>query len=248
MKRCRQVTIASIVFLLFSSICAGGSFITIKSISGDVKVRRSMDEHWNRAGKNMRLKKVDTILTSEASSVTLELADGRLFKLGGNAILDISDLRKISERELFLHIMSKKIGGIKAPSSPSPPIRLKNVSAVRAENRDKDTALRPKDPKQKWTRESNGARALYEQEYYPNTILKLHRVLIQFPRARKCSEIYYLLGRSFEKLGQPGRAKEAYRTVLQNESTDSCAQAQAVRVYDLAATAIERISKHMANQ
>ena len=75
---------------------------------GEVKVRKGLNEDWDRAVIGMLLRDVDTILTLESAEVVLLLESGDTFTLGSNAVVDIGDLRKISERQLFLFLVSKK--------------------------------------------------------------------------------------------------------------------------------------------
>ena len=55
--------------------------------------------------------------------------EGQRFTLDANSILDISDLRKIQERELFLYLMTQKVDKLKIQEK-STKIRIGNVSVV----------------------------------------------------------------------------------------------------------------------
>jgi len=68
----------------------------------------------------------------------------------------------------------------------------------------------------------NGSRDLFTQDYYPNTILKIHRFINLYTVTSDCGELYYYLGYSFEKLQQPGQAMEAYRTSVQAGQQVDC--------------------------
>jgi len=189
--------------------------VKIIGISGEVKIRRGVEESWQRAVAGMALEEIDTILTGEASTVTLEIQEGETFRLGSYAILDIADLRKITEREMFLYLMSQKVNQI--PDRPEKAkLRVGNVSAIHGESKAgaaRDKAERDESPS--WKQETNGAQALYEQRYYPNAVVKLHKVLAKYPNREDCGEIHFHLGKAFEALNKPGQAIDAYKIVLE---------------------------------
>jgi hypothetical protein len=99
------------------------------------KIRRGVEESWHWAVAGMMLEEIDTILTGEASAVVLETPDGATFRLGSSAILDIADLRKITEQEMFLYLMSQKINQI-APRQKKTHLRIGNVSAIHGSKAD----------------------------------------------------------------------------------------------------------------
>jgi hypothetical protein len=151
--------------------------VKISRIIGDVKVRRGLEENWQRAMSGMILEDIDTILSGEASQVVLELSEEIIFILGGNAVLDIGDLKKITERELFLYLTSQKINKIER-SGDEPKIHIENVSVVRGER--KVTSITQIDPTDLYSMcqlEINGVKALYTQEFYPNAIIKLYKII-----------------------------------------------------------------------
>jgi len=199
----------------FTESAFAASSVKIISISGEVKVRRGVEESWQRAAAGMSLEEIDTILTGEASTVTLETQEGETFRLGSYAILDIADLRKITEREMFLYLMSQKVNQIPARPEKAK-LRVGNVSAIHGESKAGAARNRSeRDESQNWKQETNGARALYEQRYYPNAIVKLHKVLVKYPNREDCGEIHFYLGKSFEALKEPGQAAEAYKAALE---------------------------------
>lgn len=211
--------------------------VKIVSLSGEVKVRRGVEEAWHQAAAGMLLEDVDTILTGEASMVTLETREGGSFRLGSYAILDIADLRKISEREMFLFLMSQKVNQIPTPQEKTK-LRIGNVSVVHGESK----AGAPPGEKKNgdsaaWIQETNGAKALYDQHYYPNTIVKLHKISAKYPHAEDCGEIQFYLGQAFEALHKTGQAVDSYKAALARSCENDVSQQRA----DEARRAIARL-------
>ena len=230
--------------LLVMTFCFfnGFSFATVKvsHITGDVKVRRGLDEGWQRAGVGMLLEDIDSILSGEVSRVVLELPEGVVFTLGGNAVIDIGDLRKITERDLFLYLTSQKINRIERSGKESK-IHIENVSVVRGEKKMSTLSeVYSKPSSHMREQETNGAKALYSQGFYPNTIIKLYKIIEKYPTAEDDGEIHLFLGQSFEKVDEPGRALEAYQKVLkQAEKGDN----ESKRIVQQASAAIQRLKE-----
>ncbi len=226
---------------LFALICLTESapaktVVKIISLTGEVKVRRGVEENWQRAGAGMALEEIDTILTGEAAMVTLETQDGATFRLGSFAILDIADLRKITEREMFLYLMSQKVHQI--PERPEKAkLRVGNVSIIHGAQAEAARNKPAPDAAQSWKQETNGAQALYDQGYYPNAVVKLHKVLAKYPDLEDCGEVHFDLGKAFEALNKSGQASDAYKAALDRLCDDDASKQRA----DEARKAIERL-------
>jgi tetratricopeptide (TPR) repeat protein len=224
------------IFIGLTQIVSAAPAVKIISISGEVKIRRGVEETWHHAAVGMLLEEIDTILTGEASAVVLKTDEGATFRLGGLAILDIADLRKITERELFLYLMSQKVNQIPSREGKTR-LRIGNVSVVHGEPKAGQARSQSDDESKNWMQETNGAKALYEQEYYPNAIMKLHKMLAKYPNAEDCGERYFYLGKAFEALNKPGQAIDAYKAVLEKLCENDLSQQRA----DEARQAIERL-------
>ncbi len=209
------------VFILvnFSHVTWAETKVNIAKASGEVKIRRGVEETWHPASAGTRLDEIDSILTGEGASVVLETPDGKTFELGSNSILDIADLRRISERELFLFLMSKKINQI-VPRQEKTKLRIGNVNVVHGELKS-DSQNTSKSGNELWVFEKNGAKALFAQDYTTNAVLKLNKILLKYPNLNDCGEIHSYLGKGFEKLNKPGQAIDAYQTVLKR-SDERC--------------------------
>ena len=233
--------------MFFSLLCFQITYqaadVKIRSFKGDEKVRKGLEEAWRPVGTSILLEDIDSILTGEVSEVVLVIDGERLFTLGGNSILDISDLRKITERELFLYLMSQKLKNIERPAGESK-LRIENISVVRAERKSVETEADDEAAASDvWRYEVNGARALYEQAYYPNAIVKLHKILERYATADDGGEIHFYLGRSFEAIDEPGRAIDAYQHVLEHAKTSSVDSSRVKQYVSAASEAIQRLKE-----
>lgn len=213
MKTFKSKFVFTVFFLGTVSLSAN---VHIVKLQGDVKVRMGLDEVWQTASSEMILKNIDTILTGERSAVTLKLSEGITFTLGSQSILDIGDLREITERELFLYLTAEKVKQIPNPGSPK--VRIENVSVVRAEN--KSVGNQPhKQSSHFWRYEVNGAKALHDQKFFPNAVIKLMNILKKYGHIENGGLVNLYLGQSFEALEKNGRALDAYHQSLQQSRT-----------------------------
>jgi len=188
-----------LIMLLFHQIVFAAQQVKIETVKGDVKIRRGVEENWQTAELGILLEEIDTIQTGEKSEVILEIDSGQIFTLKSNALLDISDLRKVSEKEMQLFLMSKKIGKIKHRKQKRP-LRVGNVSVVHGlKAEDTKTAEKMFD-KNLWRKETNGAKALFDFLYYTNAVVKLNKILSKYSFENDCGEIHYYLGRSLKQL------------------------------------------------
>ena len=223
--------------LLVSQFCFASSAVKIKQVQGDVKVRQGLEEVWHPAGQGLILKTIDTILTGEKALVTLELEEGLTFKLGSNAILDVGDLRKITEQELFLYLTSQKVGRIQAPKQGS--LHIENVSVVRGSRVGSDSEDRTMAYTKNYQLELNGAKALQSQAYFANAIVKLYKIKQKYPTVKTHGEIDFCLAQAFEQVGQSGRAVDAYREAVVCAEKDP--DANSTRIKQLSTEAISRL-------
>ncbi len=236
----RKKTILLFALLLTSQALAQAAMsVKIVQLVGEVKVRRGVEEKWETAAIGTLLEEVDTITTWERGEVVLELSNGATFRLGGNAILDIADLREITERELFLLLMSQKVGKL-APRSEKIPLRIGEVSAVRSEDKSaKQAGVRA--ATHIWQMETNAARALRAQNFLTNAALKLHRVKEKFLQREDCGEVSLELAQVFEALRQTGRARDEYQAALAECKTEACSEAATQKRMAVIAEALQRL-------
>lgn len=231
-----------IILFIVANFLTTQAAVQITEIKGEVKVRRGLDENWQPAAVGMLLEDIDTILSLENAEVLLQIDTETKFRLVSNSVLDVGDLRKITERELFLYLTSEKINEIE-PRKNKIKLRIPNVSVVHGEFRSKDQAVKVKSDSSWWKKEVNGAQALYNQAYYPNTVIKLHKILNKYPDIQDCGEVHFNLGRTLEALEKPGQALDAYQTALKRCELHHCDSEIAQKRIEIAQEAVKRLKK-----
>ena len=206
--------------LIFCLILAGnfvfaGTEVQIVKINGDVKVRYGLDEQWRKAAVGEILKDIDTIFNGENAHSVLKLDDGTLFTLGSNSVLDVADLRKILEKEMFLFLMSQKVNSIENSNNKTE-LRVGNVSVIHGMNARETNHEQIIEEQKLWSlKEIHGAIALYENNYFSNCIVKMHTILSRYDSLANQELIFLYLGQAFEALNKKGQAIDAYQKLLQ---------------------------------
>lgn len=224
----KRIGMAVAAGLLMAGMLWPAPAAKIIGLKGEVKVRRGLEENWQPARIGMLLETIDTILTFEHGEVMLEMPTGATFRLSGNTWLELSDLRTISERELFLALVSQKIRKISAPAEKTR-LRIGNISAVHGEQKTAAPAPNAAEVTVRWRREVNGAHALLAQRYFPNAILRLHQIMARYPDVVDCGEMQFSLGQAFEALQRTGQAHDAYQAAVAQGQDAACEAEAAAR-------------------
>ena len=239
----KKISIITILIILFIGIELAIAGAKVTKLSGEVNIRRGVEEDWQPASDGILLEDIDTILTGADGVVVLQTNDGIKFELGNNSILDISDLRKISEKELFLYLMSKKVQKIE-PRNGKTRLRIGKVSVVHGESKVESENVPGNNSKSDFLiQEKNGARALHEQSLYPNSIIKYHKILEKYDAGKDCGEIHFYLGKSFEALNQIGQAIDAYQEAIDQLQQPGCDNPNAKKWSAEAKQAIEKLKQ-----
>ena len=214
-----KTTIVLLAALAATALAETG--VKIIRITGEVKVRRGVEEAWEPAKIGMLLELIDSILTLEGEAL-LELDGGRgLFRLGNHSMMDIEDLRQITERELFVRLMSEKVSKISVPAT-KPQLRTADASSIHGTQYELAASDSVRSREQWRQREINAAQAMFAQELVPNVVLKLHKVLTKYPDVEDCGETQFYLGKAFETMNRPGQAIDAYQLSLEESSGVAC--------------------------
>jgi hypothetical protein len=227
----------NIFLIVLLTIAHAFSAVEVSSLKGEVKVRRGLDEHWSDAQKGMLLEDIDTIQTWEGT-VVLKMQDGSTFTMGSLSILDISDLRRITRQEMFLFVMSQKVQKM-APRQQGSTLSAPNVSSVHGEKKSSTERIQQDEEIHGWQRELNTAKAMLDQAYYTNSVVKLHKVLGRYSDLQDCGAVNLYLGKSFEQLDEPGQAIDNYQIAVRK--AELCDDAAAI--LDQAQQAVRRLSR-----
>jgi len=203
------------IFCFYLIGVAASVEVKVQNVKGDVKVRYGVEEQWHPAKAGMVLRDIDTILSGSNGQVKLELGNGKIFEIDNNTYLDIVDLKNINEQELFLFLMSKKIQKVRKPDTENR-LKIGNVSVVHGDSKAQSDSVSRKNESPDWSaQETNGAVSLYTQKFYPNTVVKLKKMMSRYTSLENQGKLYYYLAKSFEALDMKGQARDNYQAVIE---------------------------------
>ncbi len=222
--------------LLFASMK-----VKIINVNGEVKIRRGVEEQWLTAVPGMLLEEIDSIQSGKNGAVTLEINSGEMIRLSNETQIDIGDLRKISEQEMMLFLMSNKIQKIE-PNTQKRPLRVGSVSVVHGSKTAEAKASSENLTADVLKRETNGVKALFSYCYYTNAVIKIHKMLAKYNTITDCGEIYFFLGKSFEALKKNGQAIDAYQSVIATFEKEACSSQPALDWYVQAKASIKKLT------
>jgi tetratricopeptide (TPR) repeat protein len=181
-------------------------------MKGDVFVRLGLEENFQKVQNNQILNEFDTILTGETGEAVLKIDDKIFLNIKNRTVIDIIDLRKIQENELFLFIMSQKINKLEPVEHQK--IEVGNVSIIHGDKKE-ENEMHKKDLKDDWYQlEMNGAQVLYDYGYYANAIIKFYKIENKYEDKFNDGECQYRLAKSFEAENYKSQAIEAYQKAL----------------------------------
>lgn len=236
----KRITI--LIIILCTMSVGFANHVEITGIEGDVKVRKGLNEQWQAAKVGMLLEDIDTILTGTSGKTTLKLADGRIFRLGSHAALDIGDLRNLQKKDLFLYLMSKKVEKLPAVENKAK-LKIGNVSVVHGSKTVIDSIAVSESADTWYKREKNGAVAIYTNAMYPNAIMKMHKLVNRYEQLPDCGELYYFMGKSFESIDDSGQAIDYYERAIEHTQNKKCSEASVEQWKNQAQEALNRLRK-----
>ena len=98
---------AAMICGLVSSVL--GQDVAVHKIQGDVRVRHGVAESWNRVALGDVLKPDDTMKTGLKGAALLVVNGGKRITLPSEVIVDVSDIRDLTQEELMLKLTMEKV-------------------------------------------------------------------------------------------------------------------------------------------
>ncbi len=196
-----------------------GDFV-IQKATGDVSVRHGVMEQWTKVAVGDVLKPDDTMKTGKRGSVVLvaqtpketTAASGRI-TLPPEVIVDLSDIRELSQEELMLKLTMEKVRA-SSYQWKSDELHIPNAAVVHGANEGDAGTLTENDPEiglLQW----NGAKVLYSNGYYSTCVLKAMEIFRLYPSVGATFENRLLVADALEKANLRGEALSEYGALSQ---------------------------------
>jgi hypothetical protein len=214
----KAVGMVALLMLLVSVAVAGG--IQVQRMQGDVSVRQGVTEVWTRVAVGDVLRPDDTMKTGLKGSAVLMVSMGngtfKRISLPPEVIVDMSDIRELSQDELMLKLTMEKVR-----SSPyewkNEDLQVPNAAVIHGTDKSTGSAALENDPAV-GLMQLNGTRVLYENGYYSTCALKAMEVFRFHPSLAGRFENRLLVAEALERARLRGEAINEYGAMLKMQS------------------------------
>lgn len=214
----KQLWLCLFPVLLSGVLYAGG--ITVQKTIGDVKVRQGVTEVWNAVAAGDVLQPHDTMRTGSNGSAVLvvqfdERDAAKRISLPAQVIVDMSDIRSLTQEELMLKLTMEKVRS-SSNEWKNDELRIPNAAVVHGAEKTTGTPV-PENDRQVGQFLLNGVRVLFDNGFYATTVLRSMEVFRMYPSLSTTFEHRLLLAQAMERANLRGEALAEYSMLLRME-------------------------------
>jgi hypothetical protein len=191
--RIRILCLAMLSLLVLPLLAAD---FTVKALKGTVEVRRGVMEEWRKVKVGDLLKPEDSMRTGPGASATIEL-DKRKLVVPELTILDISDVRQLSQEDFLLKLAMENI--LAVPPREKDELAIPSATVLHGDSKSKTDVPVATNGKV-GEMQLHGARVLYDNSYYATSILKSKETLRTHPEVRSDYDARVTVAMAFEKM------------------------------------------------
>jgi len=218
MKTTITVFFTSFLLLLFLS-CAFAE-VKIIALSGSVHIRRGIEENWTKAALGDALKPEDSIELGKKSSATL-LVDGKTkIFLAEESIVDVSDLRSLTQDDLLLLLAMESVRSVPERPSLDEGMPTQQTTTIHGASRDESPPETIPD-KESGSKTLRGTKTLYDNGYYATCILKVKAVYRLCPDLKAAIDTRIMVADAMEKMNVRNEALNEYVSLKTEKLSDS---------------------------
>lgn len=216
--------------LLSGVLVVQGGTITIQKLNGDVAVRHGVTEEWTVVAAGDVLRPNDSMRTGKNGSATLLVQEGgagavRRLALPADVIVDMSDVRELTQEELMLKLTMQKVRATPEQDRDGGP-QISHAAVMHGTDAGRAGAMAENDP-QIGRSLLNGAKVLLENGFSATAVLRTMEVFRLFPSLAAIVDNRLVLAGAMEKANLRGEAVTEYQAIRKMEGLSS-AQAAAV--------------------
>ncbi len=211
------MTRMALAIVLGAATLQGGE-IVVQKVQGDVQVRQGVTEAWQAVAPGDVLKPDDTMRTGPRGSAVILLPAAsaqnspRRITLPPDVMVDIADVRELSQEELMLKLAMEKVRS----SSYTPAndgLNIPNASVVHGTDKAAG-GVPPENSIAVGILQLNGTRVLFDNGFYPTCALKALEVFRLFPPLAERVDNRLLVAEALERAHLRGEALSEYGAIL----------------------------------
>jgi hypothetical protein len=186
----------------------------VKNLKGKAKVRHGVLEIWTTVSVGDTLKPEDTILTEGGSTMVIIKPTGTRYSIPEASMLDIADLRNLTQDELLLRLAMENIKSVPVQQRPND-ITVPNTTIVHGDDISKDAEALKLPRTEVGSLQMHGVEVLYDNLFYASGILKSKALMRLFPEARDEFVFRFQLAKAFEQVNLYDEALTEYVSLSQ---------------------------------
>ncbi len=198
-----------ILWMIMLSLLAvrllAGDF-TVKAVKGTVEVRRGVMEEWKKVKVGDLLKPEDSMRTGPGASATIEV-DRRKLTVPEMTILDISDVRQLSQEDFLLKLAMENI--LAVPPRERDEIAIPSATVLHGSSKSK-TDVPVYSDTNVGEMQLHGARVLFDNSYFATSILKSKETLRTHPELKTNYDARLTVASAFERMKLTKEAVSEY--------------------------------------
>jgi len=206
--------LAFIIASAFLTAQASGEGITVQSTRGEVSVRHGVTEGWMPVGAGDLLRPHDSMRTGGTGAAVLSVAMAagtKTITLPSEVIVDMSDIRNLSQEELMLKLTMEKVRGSTYQWNESDPA-IPNAGVIHGSQKRSSRELTENEP-MTGRMQLNGARVLFENGFFPTCVLRSMEVFRLYPDLSKSFEDRLMVAQALERAQLNGEALSEYGAI-----------------------------------
>lgn len=196
-----------VVLMLFAVLMAQAE-IKLTGVKGDISVRHGAEEQWFTAKAGDVLKPDDSMRSGKNSSATIMVDGVKELSLPEMVIIDISDMRVLTQEELLLKLAMEGIRSIPSHKKGNE-ITIPKTTTVHGSDNNQQSAV-PVENKESLLFLLNGTKVLYQNEFYATSVLRAKEVFRLDPSLRRRIDVRLMIADAFEKVQLHGEALTEY--------------------------------------
>lgn len=205
-----------VVLLVLATLVAVAGGIQVQKAQGDVSVRQGVTEVWTRVAVGDILRPDDTMKTGPKGTAVLvvPMVTGawKRILLPPEVIVDISDIRELSQDELMLKLTMEKVRS-SSYEWKNEELNVPNASVVHGANKGTGVSPSENDPAV-GLMQLNGTRVLYDNGFFSTCALKAMEVFRAYPDLAARFDNRLMVAEALERARLRGEAMNEYGSIL----------------------------------
>ena len=193
---------------------ASGEGFAVRSTKGEVSVRHGVTETWTPVGAGDLLRPHDSMKTGVAGSAVLAVAattGTRTIVLPPDVIVDMSDIRTLTQEELMLKLTMEKVRGSSYQWNDSDPA-IPNAGVIHGSQKGAARELTENELRTGRMR-LNGAHVLFEYGFYSSCVLRSLEIFRLYPTLTGSFEDRLMVANALERAQLRGEALAEYGAI-----------------------------------